>query len=319
MPAQPDGSGPRSELQLAARVARRYYLDDRSKVEVAEEFGLSRFKVARLLDRARAEGIVTIEVHDPRGVHRELSDALRTVLRIPRALVIDSASEPRTQVGALAASYLRETVTKGSSIGIAWSRSTQALVQHLHDLPPCTIVQLCGVIAHAAGEEQSVELVRRAAQNVSAGAVAFYAPLVVPDANTAGTLRRQPGIADALRHCNNLTKAVIAVGQWEPGDSTVHDALPARERALFAKRGAVAETCGILFAGDGRALRDGLQKRTIAATEAQLRRAEDVVALVSEPHRAPAIRALTRSGIVTTLVTDRPVAERLIAEHQPKP
>lgn len=319
MPAQPDGSGPRSELQLAARVARRYYLDDRSKVEVAEEFGLSRFKVARLLDRARAEGIVTIEVHDPRGVHRELSDALRTVLRIPRALVIDSASEPRTQVGALAASYLRETVTKGSSIGIAWSRSTQALVQHLHDLPPCTIVQLCGVIAHAAGEEQSVELVRRAAQNVSAGAVAFYAPLVVPDANTAATLRRQPGIADALRHCNNLTKAVIAVGQWEPGDSTVHDALPARERALFAKRGAVAETCGILFAGDGRALRDGLQKRTIAATEAQLRRAEDVVALVSEPHRAPAIRALTRSGIVTTLVTDRPVAERLIAEHQPKP
>ena len=302
----------RSELQLAAVAARRYYLDDRSKVDIAAELGLSRFKVARLLDLARSEGVVTIEVHDPRAVDAELSEALRAALGIRRALVLDAAPEPRAQVGALAAEYLRETVTDGASVGLAWSRSTQALVERLHDLPTCTIVQMCGVIQHAVGEEQNVELVRRAAQNVGATAITFYAPLVVPDPGTAATLRRDPGIADALRRCGRLSVAVIAVGQWEPGESTVHDALPARQRAQFAKRGAVAESCGILVAGDGRPLRDGLQKRTIAATETQLRRAGDVVALATGAHRIAAVRALARSGLVTTLITHRAVAERLL-------
>ncbi|MCW2703257.1 MAG: transcriptional regulator, DeoR family, partial [Blastococcus sp.] len=45
-------AGP-AQVVLTASIARRYYLDGRSKVEIAEEFGLSRFKVARLLDAAR--------------------------------------------------------------------------------------------------------------------------------------------------------------------------------------------------------------------------------------------------------------------------
>jgi DNA-binding transcriptional regulator LsrR (DeoR family) len=308
--------GRRAEFERAALAARRYYLEDRSKIEIGEELGISRFKVARLLELARREGIVKIEIQHPGGIDRDLSDALSSALHIRRALVLDTATQPRTQVGAVAAEYLRGIVRPGADVGIAWSRSTQALVEHLHDLPRCTIIQLCGVITHATGEEQNVELVRRAALNVGATPVAFYAPLVVSDATAAATLRRQPGIADALRHCNELSAAVIAIGQWAAGDSTVHDALPARERSVFAKRGAVAETCGILFGADGRPLRDGLQRRTIAATEAQLRRAGDVIALVSEPHRTPAIRALTRSGIVSTLITHRAVAERLLAEPQ---
>jgi DNA-binding transcriptional regulator LsrR (DeoR family) len=316
MNAEAPASSSGSDLQLAAAVARSYYVDDRSKVDIAAELGVSRFKVARLLDLARSEGIVTIRIRDPRGIDHELSEAVRAVLGIRRVLVVETAANPRAQVGALAAEYLRDTVTAGATVGIAWSRSTQALVEHLHDLPQCTIVQLCGVIPQAMGEEHNVELVRRAAQNVGATAVTFYAPLVVPDAGTAATLRRQPGIADALRHCDQLTVAVIAVGQWESGESTVHDALPARQRSVFANRGAVAESCGILFAGDGRAVRDGLQKRTIAATEAQFRRAGDVVALVAEPHRAPAVRALTMRGLVSTLITHRGVAERLLSDRR---
>jgi DNA-binding transcriptional regulator LsrR (DeoR family) len=305
-----------SELLLAAHVARLYYLDDRSKVDIAADLGISRFKVARLLDLARSEGIVSIQIRDPRGIDHDLSEELAAALGIARALVIDTAPDPLTQVGALAAEYLRSAVSAGATVGLAWSRSTQALVEHLHDLPPCTIVQLCGVIPQAMGEEHNVELVRRAAQSVGATAVTFYAPLVVPDAGTAATLRRQPGIADALRRCDELSLGVIAVGQWETGESTVHDALPARERSVFASRGAVAETCGILYAADGRPLRDGLQKRTIAVTEAQLRRAGDVVALVSEPHRARAVRALTNRGLVSTLITHRGVAERLLTERR---
>ncbi len=56
-------AGP-AQLILLASIARRYFLDGRSKVEIAEEFGLSRFKVARLVDLAQDSGLVHIEIRD---------------------------------------------------------------------------------------------------------------------------------------------------------------------------------------------------------------------------------------------------------------
>lgn len=307
----PPREGP-TDLQLAAQAARLYYLADRSKIDIAAELDVSRFKVARLLDLAKSAGLVTIQVRDPEGVDEWLSDELRDRLGIARAIVVTDVPNPRSQVGAAAARYLKDTIIADSNVGLAWSRSTQALAEHVRRLPRCTIVQLCGVVAEAAGEEHNVELVRRAASQAGVGAVTFYAPLVVSEAPVASALRRQPGIAGALERCGALATAVIAIGMWAPGESTVHDALASDEQRLFAERGAVAETCGILFDEDGTPLVDGLQDRTVAITVEQLRRTADVVALATDIERVPAMIALARSGIVSTLITHREVAHSIL-------
>ena len=43
------------EHELLARIAHRWYVDDRTQSEIAQEFGLSRPKVQRLLRRARSD------------------------------------------------------------------------------------------------------------------------------------------------------------------------------------------------------------------------------------------------------------------------
>jgi DNA-binding transcriptional regulator LsrR (DeoR family) len=310
-PAVPE---PEEQLHLAATVARRYYLDRVSRTDIAQELGVSRFKVARLLDRASAEGLVRIEVFDPLGVDAGLSDALRDALGLRRAMVLAAADRPRVQVGALAARYLAEVLPRGGRVGIAWSRATQALVEHLPGRPPCRFVQLCGVIPRTAEEEHDVELVRRAARAVGGSALIFYAPFVADRAATATALRRHPGIAEALRECDHLDVAVVTVGAWRAGESTVHDALPVQEQQLFRRRGAVAESCGMLLAEDGRLLRDGLQRRVVAVDAGQLRRTPEVVALATDENRTSAVRAVARSGLVHTLVTHRAVAEQLLRE-----
>jgi DNA-binding transcriptional regulator LsrR (DeoR family) len=300
------------DLAKAAMAARLYYLERRSKLEIAEELGVNRFKVARLLERAHSSGLVHIEIRDPEGVDAALSERLADALGIERAIVLAVATDLMSQIGALAARYLADVIQPEATVGIAWSRSTQALVEHLAPAPPCTVVQLCGVITQAEGEEQNVELVRRAARTLGARPMTFYAPLVVSEPAVATALKRQAGIAEALRACDHLDVAVIAVGQWEPGESTVHDALSPAEQAVFAKRGAVAESAGMLFSSTGKRLRHGLQDRVIAVNEQQLRKAGDVVALASDQGRARAVRALTRSGMISTLITHRALAEELL-------
>jgi DNA-binding transcriptional regulator LsrR (DeoR family) len=60
-----------------AVIARRYYLEGRTRIQIADEFGLSRFKVTRMLDEAIESGMVEIKIHNPGSIDVELSTALQ--------------------------------------------------------------------------------------------------------------------------------------------------------------------------------------------------------------------------------------------------
>jgi DNA-binding transcriptional regulator LsrR (DeoR family) len=65
------------ELFQRAVIARRYYLEGRTRIQIADEFGLSRFKVTRMLDEAIESGMVEIKIHNPGSIDVELSTALQ--------------------------------------------------------------------------------------------------------------------------------------------------------------------------------------------------------------------------------------------------
>src|SRR5258706_4429711 len=113
MAAANGARGP-AHLVLTASVARRYYLDGRSKVEIAEEFALSRFKVARMLDDARTSGLVRIEIGHPGVIDVELSAQLMETLGLTHCVVTDTPDDHpaslRGHLGIAAAELLTEIV-----------------------------------------------------------------------------------------------------------------------------------------------------------------------------------------------------------------
>src|SRR5215813_13476566 len=79
-----------SEVVLAARVARQFYLEGVSKVDIADRLGISRFRVARLLDSARETGMVRIEIGLPGGnLDAGLSAELCSAFGLKHAFVFD--------------------------------------------------------------------------------------------------------------------------------------------------------------------------------------------------------------------------------------
>lgn len=159
-----------AELVQAAAMARRFYLEGKSKIQIAEEFGVSRFKVARVLETALERDLVRIEIRVPAELDAERSDALRARYGLRHAVVVESpadatedAPDPEN-LGAVAADLLGELVNEGDVLGLAWGRSTIHMAASLHRLPQCTVVQLTGVYDAGTAERGSVEAVRRAAQ-----------------------------------------------------------------------------------------------------------------------------------------------------------
>ncbi|QIZ36828.1 sugar-binding transcriptional regulator [Saccharopolyspora sp. ASAGF58] len=302
----------------AASIAHRFYTQGRSKMEIAEEFGISRFKVARILSSAQETGLVRIEFDLPVPVDLPLSDEVRAAYGLRRVLVLNRAQskgdrpELRRRIGTLAAQLLTELATPDDVIGLAWARSVNAMAEAVKSLPKCPIVQLCGVQAGMDMRDRSVETVGRVAQVGGGDAYPIYGPLVLPDRRTTDILRKQPGIAETFDQFQQLTKAVVSIGAWQPGESTVYDALTPSERDSIGRRGATAEIAARLFDEDGNALSTGLAHHVLAITHDQLRRVPEVIALGYTEPKAEAIDAVLRSGIVTTLITDAAAADRIL-------
>lgn len=310
-----DRTGPAATL-LTAIVARRYYFDGESKSEIAAEVGLSRFKVARLLEQARASGLVRIEF-DYRGeLDLDLSMRLRAAHDLRHCVVVEGPDDDdellRESLGRAAAGLLSEIVDADDTLGLVWARSLTAMRSSLARLAPCTVVQLTGSLSRADVDESSVELVRDIARVAGGPAYLFYAPMIVPDAATAQVMRTQPEIARALGMAERVTTAVVGVGAWQKGLSTIADAVTDAERREMHALGVRAEVGGVQLDADGRPVVTSLTERLIGIDAERLRGIGDVIAIVYGPPKADAVRAALRGGFVTSLVTHGAMARALL-------
>jgi DNA-binding transcriptional regulator LsrR (DeoR family) len=317
------GGGTRgpAHLVLSASVARRYYLDGRSKVEIAEEFELSRFKVARLLDDARASGLVRIEIGHPGTVDVDLSGRLMTALGLTHCVVTDTPDDHpeslREHLGAAAADLLTEIITPDDVLGLSWARSVSTMATALRRLATVPVVQLTGALARPGVDDSSIEVVRDVARVAGGPAYFFYAPMAVPDAATAQALRRQPEVAQAFSRIDTVTCAVAGVGAWTPEQSTLYDATAEAERRELALLGVCAEISGVLVDSDGAPVPSSLTERMIGITAEQMRAVPEVIAIVYGTAKVDAVLAAVRGGMVDSLVTHSTLAEALISAPGP--
>jgi DNA-binding transcriptional regulator LsrR (DeoR family) len=303
------------EDELLAEVARRYYLDNTSKVDIAKQLDLSRFKVARLLEDARSRGIVQIQIKSPSPIDRGLSEQLADALGISRCVATHASGSPeqvRDQVAEAAARTVAPLVRDGDLLGLTWSRAVDAMVDHIDALPACTVIQMAGSLHSPAGGGSTMDLARRAAALAGGTAHAVHAPLVVDDIAAVTALRRQPGIADTLALADGLDISVVAIGAWRAGCSTVWDAVSEDLRAEGVAGGAIAEVSGHLLDLSGRLVESPLEQMIIAVSVDQLRRPAERVALAAGTHRAPAVIAAVRAGLVSTLVTTTDLAREVL-------
>jgi DNA-binding transcriptional regulator LsrR (DeoR family) len=302
-----------NELFQRAVIARRYYLEGRTRVEIAEEFGLSRFKVARMLEEALESGMVEITIHDPGAIDVEMSTALQRKYGLKHAYAVAAEStDPADGVEAVAktlAELLPTILQEGDVIGVDCGRTMTRIAPYLGPLPKCDVVQLTGLAGGLTSN--GADLTRRISEATGGRSWPLYAPYVVADARTAASLSSTPQIRDAIANHARVTCALVSVGGWTAEASQVYTSLPAEEAEALREAGVRAETCGLLLDANGKRVL-GLDKRRMGITDAGLRAIPTVIAICAGKAKITATRAVLRSGLISALVTDTEIAAAVL-------
>jgi DNA-binding transcriptional regulator LsrR (DeoR family) len=250
-----------------AEVARLYYVRDLTQQDIADRLGVSRFKVVRLLEQARAEGVVRFEIDEAAPVDDGLSRALEERYDLGTALVVDDVSTA-------AATLLPRMLRPDDVLGVAWGETLAAIERRLAPPGPgVPVVQVCGAIDGLAPGTGPTELAARYAA-WSGGA---FHPLEVPAVADEASLRRT--VARTTAMFGRVTVALVGIGARADGAGhiLVH-----------------------VFDRDGRII---AAERSIALSVAQLRRTR-VIAVAAGRRKREAVAGALESGLLDALVTD---------------
>lgn len=313
----PSRASGRSVDELARQVARLFFDRQMTKVEIAAHLGISRFRVARLLDAAIEDGLVRIEFRDVPAEDRELAAAMEQRFGLDLCAV---ATEADGAVARLAAAVLDGLIGPREVIGVAWGATLAAVAREITPRrdPAIEVVQLAGSSSRLDPGSEPGAVSRTLAERLGATHHAIYAPAFVADRRVRAALVAQPEVADAFARFGRLTLAVVGIGAMPTDGTAASSSLirsgilgPTEIRDLVAA-GAVGDLVVHPVDAHGRFVAPQLTRRAIAIDVDELRAVRRVVAVAAGPAKATAIRGALATGIVRVLVTDALTARAVV-------
>ena len=305
------------DASLRLRAAWLYHGFGLTQTEVAEQLGLGRSTVIRLLEEARARGEVKISIEEAGGGLTELAIRLERALGLDEAIVVPApkgAEGTSTAVGLALGRFLSETVADDMTIGVGWGRTLTASLASFQP-PKREGVRVMSLMGGAVETQfaNPFEFAWRLAAALQAQCFLFPAPLVVDSAETRRRLMEDCGIGRLKAIAAPLDLAVVSAGAIsESPDSLVRHFIGQGELDALLSRGCVADIMCTFIDAAGVPVDHPLNARTMSVGRDTLKQARHIVLASGGRERAAAILAVIRSIGCHTLVTDEHAARALL-------
>lgn len=308
----------RNHIELVLKVARMYYLENRTQADIAKEIGYSRPTVSRLLSESRDRGMVRIEIGHPLERLMKLEEALvkRFSLKCARVAQVSPDQDPSTVVPKYAAALLIERSSPDSLITVSNGRAVAATVREvaIQDWPKSNVAQMVGALSPSNPMTDSPDICRALANRLGGTVTTLHVPMILSSAHIASVMRQEPQIATALALGGGADVALEGVGATEGNRlSPVFNAYVTPDMVKKVRaQGAVATLCGHFIDAQGHPVHNELSDRIISVELDRLKRIPLVIGVAWGPEKVTAIRACLIGGYLSALVTDQATAESLL-------
>ena len=307
------------DFSLLVEVAKLYYEEGLTQLEIGRQLQSSRSTVSRLLKEARDKGVVTITIDYKWVRDSALERDLARTFGLTQACVLraDGRSEDEMidGLGYLAARALEGAVHSGFVLGVSYGRSVAATVRHVAPRPTedLTVLQIIGALGSGNPLQDGPDLARQLANKYGATYRYLHAPLMVESAETRDRLLQEPLVGALLQTAQKADVVLTGVGSLS-GDASGLFAGYLRQRDLEHLRaaGAAGHICAQFFGPDGRPVAENVNERAVTIGLDALKNIETVITVAGGAAKVEALRGALRGGYVNVLVTDDVAARRVL-------
>ena len=303
------------DLQLLHRAASAYYVDGVRQAEVAERLGVSRPTVSKLLAEARRIGMVRFEVLEPPTADLpDLAARLQDVLGVRSVRIAPGNQVQRDYrgIGDLLGEELRSLdLQRGEVLLISSGKTTYAVsgMPGLPELPGVVIAPTVGGQQETDPSFQTNEIVRRFADRTRAEPKFMFAP-ASPSEQLWESLQADPSFREITDLWARARAVVVGIGEPYQGRAALTSVVPRDEPALVP---AVGDINLHFYDIDGHPVSYPGSELLVRPPRELLNALPTSIAMAAGERKAPSILAGARSGLYTTLLTDEPTAQAVLA------
>lgn len=303
-----------------AEIATRYYDQNKTQQEIADEMGVTRSAVSRLLTEARDRGIVEIIVHYPWRTAPDLERALMAMFGLKAARVLvrgnKSYQDMLVGLGVLGAQYFSSILQPQDGVGISWGTGLHALVRALRPVnyPDVEVIQLVGGTGTERSSVVGPLLAPMLANALGCRCWYLHAPLITASEAAHDALMQERSIRETLERGEQARIALVGIGTTTPSLYNpyrlgyVTDA----ELAEIQAAGGIGLVCGQHYTVDGAYLDISVNRRVVGLSLTALHEVENVIGVAGDAQKGEAILGALLGGYVNVLVTDDTAARRVL-------
>ena len=309
-----------TDHELLAHIASLYYEQELTQNAIAEQVGLSRVKVYRLLKQAREEQVVQITINWPLKRDSGLETALKQTFELKEALVLQTTAQESTpalqQLGQLSARYLEQVLTDGATLAVCLGRSSYEVINAIRPgfQAKIRVAQAMGSMPFALQELDSATLARELAQKLGGEVLYLSSPLMADSIEAAQVLRRQRDIERTLEAARRADVALLGIGNLDPASSGFAKAgfISPDELVELSATGAVGDVAGQIYTLSGEVHSTPYNQRVIGITLEELGAIPTTIAVAMGREKAQAILGGLRTGVINVLCTDDQAAGEVL-------
>ena len=299
------------EEDALSKVTWLYYHRKLTQHQIAEELGISRPTVIRLLRQASEKGLVTVtlrlDILRRMDIASEMAQrfGLKEVFIVPTSK-IDGESDVIRAVGRTGALYLETNIRPDQILTICWGRMMYEVASALTEKPVSGLVVAQSFGGLNTGESFNPSRVTSlVGEKLHARVYHLYVPAMVATKELRDVLLADAGIHAALEVARHASIFMAGIGKVENNATILETgffdiSMIDRLRA----RGAVGDISGRYFDIQGNRIPGDIEERIIGLTWEDLQQLENVTAVACGPDKKLAILGALRTGLLDYLIID---------------
>lgn len=312
-------------LELLAHVAAGYYVHGKNQQEIANEIGMTRSAVSRLLSEAQKRGVVEHIIHYPWRTSPELEKELagRFDLLHVRVLARQNKNDEEMlqALGVLAAQYFTSLLPRLRVVGITWGTGLYQMIRAIQPQshPNLEVVQLIGGTGTEHGSAIGPLLAPMLANCLGCTCHFLHAPLVMENASARTSLVQDRSIRATLQRAASCDIALTGIGGLLPEIYNPYRLgyITLDELTAMRRDGLVGDVAALLYNLRGEILEDHwINRRIVGISAGTLKQIPMVLAVAGGAKKGEAIYGALRGRHVQALVTDDQAALRVLALDQ---
>lgn len=309
----------KERYDVLADIADQYYNQGKTQSEIADYYETNRFKIAKLLQDARAEQIVEIHINYSTERNSGLEKELKEKFGLNKALVVNTQYSPYLdslhKIGKTGADYLKRILEPESTIGVTWGKTIHSVISQLSEVThnPIAAVQLTGCLKLPNPAAESRELVRTVAAAYYGSYHYLDAPLYLQSAAVRSEFLKEPLLQDTLKKAAGMSTIITGIG----GRSSLPLTNPAfRPYVTEHDLQQAGQCCGSIYGyvldSHGQIADLDLNRQVVAVPAETILRVPHRLAVVYGRHKAEATYKAIKNHLINEILTDTDTALNLL-------